>query len=265
MIKKISLLSIVAMIAGVFAVIASTPVTPSKNKKTQSYALSNFNEIKAERMINIEYEQTDNNTWSVELTAPENIMPYIRVFRKGGCLVLTVDNGLSSTRDVEIKAKVKAPYVKEVKLSGASSFKSGKINLAGQQLELDGGGASVFEIKGIVASSLEIDINGATTVNVGNTQSDMIEVEASGASVVGLKNIKARNIEVEGSGASCIELSGKTDYAEYKVTGASELTAGSLSVSNGKVKATGASNAKVRINNILMQQSSGASTIKNEK
>lgn len=265
MIKKISILGVTALLLGIFAVTAATPVTPSKSKKTQQYAVANFDKVKVSRMINVEYEQTNNNNWSVEVTAPENILPYVKVYRKGTSLMMTVDNGLSTTNGFDIKAKVKSPVIKEVDLNGASSFKAGKVNLAGQELELESSGASVIEIKDVIAGSLEIDVKGASSLNIGSTQSAKIEIDASGASVVGLKGVKSSNVEVEASGASSIELSGKTEYAEYEVSGASVLSAGSLSVNNGKIKATGASSAKVNISNVLMQHSSGASSIKNEK
>lgn len=263
--KKILFMSAILAALCACIVYAATPVTPSKNKETKSYNITNFDELKVSCVYDVEFEQTTSNSWSVEVTAPQNVLPYLKVSRRGDCLILSVDRSLSLTKGYEIKAKIKAPALTEIDMSGASSFTASKINNAGRKLEVELSGASDFTVKEIIASKVEFDASGASNVKVSALTAGEMEADASGASDIEIGNIKVDNAEIEASGASDVKLTGKAGYAEFKISGASDLHAKSFKVDNGKVRASGASDAHINITNILMQNSSGSSTIKNEK
>lgn len=262
--KKIFALSLIALMVGL-AAFAASPVKPSKKSATQSYAVTNFDEMKVSRMIDVEYEQTNTNAWSVEVTAPENILPYVEVKRSGHCLVLSLSNKLATEGRYQVKAKVKSPVMSEVKLSGASSFKAGKINLAGKTMELEASGASDFDIKSIIASKVEIEMSGASDFDLGSVSAQSVEIELSGASDATVNNISATKVDLEVSGASGAKLSGKTDNAELSASGASTIKCGSLKARIGKLWASGSSEITSSIANPLLQSSSGASSIKNNR
>lgn len=263
--KKIVLMSTFLLALCACIAYAAAPVTPSKNKETKSFNISNFDELKVSCVYDVEFEQTTSNSWSVEITAPQNIMPYLKVTRRGECLILSVDRSLSLTKSYEIKARIKAPALTEIDMSGASSFTASKLNNAGRKLEVELSGASGFTVKEIVATKVEFDASGASNVKVSNLTAGELDADAAGASDVEINNIKVDNAEIEASGASDVKLSGKAGFAEFKISGASDLHAKSFKVDNGKVRASGASDAHVNIANILLQNSSGSSSIKNEK
>lgn len=263
MMKKIFALSLLALVVGL--VTFAAPVAPSKKSLTKSFNITNFDELKVSCIYDVEYEQTSSNTWSVEITAPENIFPYLEVKRSGHCLVLSVSKKLSTQGDYKLKAKVKAPVLNEVTLSGASSFKAGKINLAGNKMEIEASGASKYDIKSVVASKLEVDMSGASSANIGSVAVQTVDLEASGASEVTLRNVTADKIEVEANGASTATLAGKTDNVEVQASGSSVVKCGSLKSRIGKLSASGASEISSSVSNVLLQRSSGASTIKNKK
>lgn len=261
--KKIFTLSLLALVVGLVALAA--PIMPSKKTVTKSFAITNFDELRVTCVYDVEYEQTSTNTWSVEITAPDNIFPYLEVKRSGHTLVLAVSKKLSTQGNYKLKAKIKAPMLKEVNLSGSSSFKAGKINLAGTKLELEASGASQYDIKSVIASKLDVDMSGSSMANIGSVAVQAVDVELSGASDAKLANITADNVEVEASGASSADVSGKTDSVEVGASGSSVVKASSLKSRIGKLSASGASDISANVANVLLQRSSGASTIKNKK
>lgn len=263
--KKIAIFTALLVVIGIVAVQARTLIEPSKKIETRSFNISNFDELKVVTVYDVEYEQTTGNTWSVEVSAPDNIMPYVRVSRKGDCLVLSLEKGLSTRGSYCLKAKIKAPVLSEIDLSGASSFKANKINLAGRELELDATGASKFDIKSVVASKVEIDFTGASSFKAGAVTAGELEIDSTGASDINISNITAANVEVDATGASNIDLSGKAEYVEIKATGASNIKAKSLKAISGKLQASGASVVSSHVANTLYMRATGASSIKNEK
>lgn len=263
--KKISLLALLVLVCGIVAVSARTLIEPSKKSVSKSFNISNFDELKVAGVYEVEYEQTASNAWSVEVTAPENIMPYVKVRRSGDCLVLSLDKGLSTRDSYKLKAKVKAPVLEEIDLSGAASFKAGKINLAGRKFEIDASGASKYDIKSVVASEVEIDFTGASNLKIGTVIAEDIEIKSSGASDIDLPGISAQKVEVKASGASDIDLGGKAEYLAINASGATTVVAKSLKAVSGKLDASGASDISANVANPLLQRASGASSIKNKK
>ena len=264
--KKLSLITLlIALVVGIVAVEARTLIQPSKKIVTKSYKVSNFDELKVRSVYDVEYEQTSGNTWSVEITAPDNIMPYVEVRRSGSCLILALKKDLSTRGDYKLKAKIKAPALVDIELSGASSFKTGKINLAGRELEIDATGASEFDFKAIVASKFDVDLSGASTLKVGSVSATDINVDAAGASNVDMRGVSTSDTSLQASGASDIDIAGKTESLIVKASGASKVQTDALRTASGKLEARGASDIKAAVANVLYQRASGASTITNKK
>lgn len=263
--KKFSIIAIIIAIAGMVYISAQTLIEPSKKNDTKTFAITNFDELKVASVYAVEYEQTDANSWSVEITAPQNIMPYVKVKKSGHCLTLALDKSLSTRGNYTLKAKIKAPALNEIDMNGASSFKSDKVNVAGRKLEIEASGASAVEIKTLVASSVELDLRGASSAKINGVSAQVMDLEVDGASNAKISGIKLNNIEVKATGASTAELAGNAQFAVIKATGASDVKAKSLSAAQGSLVASGASTIKAKIANILSQRASGASSIKNEK
>lgn len=263
--KRLSIIALLLAVVGIVSVQARTLIEPSKKTITKVFNLSNFDELKVSGIYAVEYEQTSDNTWSVEIIGPENIMPYVKVSKSRDCLSLSLEKELSTRGNYTLKAKIKAPALNEINLSGASSFKSDKINLAGRKFEIDAAGASGVNIKSIVATEVELDVNGASSATIGSVTAQEIEADASGASTLKLNGIKVSDLDAKATGASTVELNGKAGYAQLKASGASDIKAKSLSAVQGRVEASGSSGVDANISNILSQRASGASSIKNGK
>lgn len=236
------LLTVVGAVA-VQACSSATFIEPSNKMQSQSYNYANFDEIKVSSTFEVQYQQSADNSWSVEISAPDNIMPYVVVKQHEDGISLSLKDGISARKNYNLKAKIVAPSLEEIDLSGAASFVADNVNNAGRGIELNGSGASSFLIKTIVASEVEVDLSGASKLQV--------------------SNIDTRELDIDASGASDATIAGKAQKVEFQASGASSINAKSLKAQVGELKASGASDINSSVANVLQQSSSGGSTIKN--
>jgi len=107
-----------------------------------------------------------------------------------------------------------------------------------------------------------ITISGASYLNlVDNFTANNVTFDISGASI--LKGaIFSENVKADISGASVVKLSGNIKNAVIDISGASSLSAADLIIGICKIHASGASSAKINVENELDVHSSGASNIR---
>jgi len=108
----------------------------------------------------------------------------------------------------------------------------------------------------------EIDISGACKLTADDKLSfDDLELECSGASDIEMK-MSAGDLDLDFSGASKIELYGSADKVELDISGASNLDAYDLETNVFDIDISGASHAKIFVNNELSAEVSGAASLK---
>jgi Putative auto-transporter adhesin, head GIN domain/Outer membrane protein beta-barrel domain len=112
-------------------------------------------------------------------------------------------------------------------------------------------------------SSLDaINASGAAYVKSDTTfNSDKMELTASGASKIKL-DIVCKELQSNATGASSLVLTGATENHTALVSGAASLKAQKLSSLSTTITASGASSAKINVNQKLNANASGASSIK---
>lgn len=258
--KKYFLIPLLLLVAvGVVAIQARASVDPSNKIETKSFNFSNFNEVSVSANFDVEYVQSSGNTWCVEVTAPDNIIPYVVVKRHEEGISLSL-KGVSTDKDFTLKAKIVAPALEEIKLSGASTFSANEINV--HSLDLDALGASSFKIQKIASSDLEVKLSGASVANINGVDTGEFDLDLSGASIADIK-VKTGEADVELSGASVVTLSGNVGYVEMEASGASTINAKSFKANSGSLQATGASKIDASIANLTQQRATGGSTINN--
>ncbi len=107
-----------------------------------------------------------------------------------------------------------------------------------------------------------LNITGATEFTCLNQiTSDSLNIDLTGSPNVHV-NTKANYISVTQSGAAELTLKGSSKRLQANVSGASELKAYGMQIENVEIITTGASTAKINVNNKLNANASGASTIK---
>lgn len=162
---------------------------------------------------------------SVEVVAPEQVLPHIVTEVAGGTLKIYRDKSfnwksLVNQKENQVKVYITCPTLSGVTASGASDVK----------------GESAFVL-------------------------DDFRIQASGASDITLQ-VRAKTLTVQASGASDVKLSGEAERQQVNSSGSSDYRAFELRSRAAVVNVSGASDAQVFADEELSASASGASDIR---
>ncbi len=211
-------------------------VTGSGNPITGNYNFGDFTRVEVGYAFEVDI--TQSASYSVSITADDNLFNYIEVSISDETLKIRLKSGRSYISTTH-RARITMPELRRLELAGASrGVVSGFSSL--EDFELDLSGASSLQMVGISAGDIEFDISGASWVSGDITAGDA-RFDISGASRVELEGL-AEDIVIDASGASSVELD---DFP----------------VNNAEVKLSGASRGTVNLNGRLDVNLSGASNL----
>ena len=188
----------------------------SGNLETETYAFADFTEIEISSAFEFEVEQS--SSYSINVTADDNIMEYVRVSQDGQTLKI----GLRTVMwlgPVTLKVSVTMPELSGLDVSGASRGTVSGFSST-EDLAIMVSGAS--RVTGdITAGNVDFDISGASTIQLEGSANDMV-TDVSGVSRFDLDDFTVNNADVDFSGASSgtINLNGRLDA---DLSGASRL------------------------------------------
>jgi hypothetical protein len=234
--KAIAALLAVLLLTSAVVIGCSITLKSSGNLKTVHYPLDKFNQVEISSAF--DFEITESDAYSIQITADDNLFNHIRVSKDGDTLKID-SRTLSIIGPVTLKAVITMPQLKSLDASGAthgtvSGFSSpndarivvsGASRVALSQMSVGGASLEVSGASGIAGSlaakSMNLKVSGASEVELDGSASDIV-VEASGASRAKLSSLKVSNASVNLSGASTgtVNLSGRLDA---EITGASRL------------------------------------------
>jgi hypothetical protein len=209
-------------------------VAGSGNIITRTFDLTNFSQVEVTNAFEIELTRADS--YSVSITAYENLFDHMNISRSGDTLNIKMKPGTYT--NTNLKATVSLPQLKRLTLSGAAHGSA-----KGFQSNQD------FQLVESGASTLEVDIQaGNTTIN------------NSGASkTTGL--LRAQDIDVEVSGASSVDLEGSGNNLKLTASGASTANLPDFALQNANVNFSGASRGTINVTGSLDVELSGASAL----
>jgi hypothetical protein len=188
----------------------------SGNLETEEYAFTNF--TKVEISTAFEFEIKQSSSYSINVTADDNVIDYVQVSQDGQTLKIRVGTVPRLGR-VTLKASVTMPQLGGLTVSGASRGTVYDFNST-EDVNITVSGAS--RVTGdITAGDVEFDIDGASTIQLEGSANDMV-ASVSGASRFNLDDFTVNNADVNFSGASSgtINLNGRLDA---DLSGASRL------------------------------------------
>ena len=164
-------------------------------------------------------EITQSSSYSVLITADEQIFDNIEVTKTGNALSIGIEPGIVISLS-SLKAEITMPNLVELVLSGASrgtveGFNSSESFMVGLS------GASRLEMQDIYVGDIDVELSGASTLIAEGGGSDLVSI-ISGASRLDLTDFPIDNGDLNISGASqvTVNLVGTLDAA---VDGASTL------------------------------------------
>lgn len=188
----------------------------SGNLETEVYAFTDFTEVEIGSAF--EFEVKQSGSYSINVTADDNVMDYVRVSQIGQTLkirLVTVPALWSAT----LRASVTMPQLHDLTVSGASR---GTVSGFSSTEDLDITVSGASRLTGdITAGNVEFDISGASTIQLEGSADDMF-ANVSGASHFNLDDFTVDNADINFSGASSgtVNLNGRLDA---NLSGASRL------------------------------------------
>ncbi len=204
------------VLLAVFGVLGGV-VIGSGNLTTRNFALSDFTEVLARSGFQLELVQS--STFSVEVTADDNVMDYIDVDTSGNTLEIKPQWN-RSFRSVTLRAKITTPDLYEITLSGGSQASiSGFSSSHHLSVRLSGGSRVTGDI---TAGDAYFGLSGGSQVSLQGTADDL-DVNGSGGSQLELEAFSANNadINLSGGGRATINVNGALDV---NLSGGSHVT-----------------------------------------
>jgi len=202
----------------------------------------NFTAIKVSSAIDLYLTQSNEIKVAVSATS-DDIRDHILTEVQGGTLIIKLgDNGAwfnwKKWGNYKTKAYVSVKDINAIIASGASD---------------------VHIINQLESPKINIKLTGASDLN-GEFLTTSLVCDLSGASHCKAK-VQSNTISVTATGASQLELAGTVDDLSAVVSGASEAKLYNLEAKAAILNASGASNIKASVSEILKASSNGASSI----
>jgi len=223
------MLLVVLLVPGCFGII-----TGSGNLETQEFDYSDFTRVEVGYALEVEVIQS--SSFSISITADDNIFNYMDVSKSGETLKIRLKPGYSYTSYTAI-AEITMPELYRLDLSGATHG----------------------SVQGFSSShDFVLELSGASSLDMVEMAAGDIKFEVSGASHL-TGSITADDAEFDISGASSVTLSGSANDLDANVSGASHLEIEDFPVHNADVNLSGASSGTINMDGTLDANLSGAS------
>ena len=223
------MLLVVLLVPGCFGII-----TGSGNLETQEFDYSDFTRVEVGYALEVEVIQS--SSFSISITADDNIFNYMDVSKSGETLKIRLKSGYSYTSYTAI-AEITMPEL----------------------YRLDFSGATHGSVQGFSSShDFGLELSGASSLDIADMAAGDIKFEVSGASHL-TGSITADDAEFDISGASSVTLSGSANDLDANVSGASRLEIEDFPVHNADVNLSGASSGTINMDGTLDANLSGAS------
>jgi predicted RecA/RadA family phage recombinase len=222
MIMKTNLISALLMGMTLSAcVVSQDAIVPSENYITQKVKVEAFGGISTSTAIDVVYTQADQT--DIEIYAPDNLMPFVKLVNDGGMLKVFFEsdepgNGINIRGKHHTKVNISAPAVHALHTSS-----SGDIVLV-----------NGMKTNGLVT----VESSSAGEIEGSGISCEELVIEASSAGDIELKNVACNTLQVEASSAGDVSLSGTCRIAKLEASSAGEIDADDLKADTVKAEAS---------------------------
>jgi len=233
---------VVGVVVGVFLSgwfwLPSGQVVGSGNLDTEKMDFSDFSIVEVGWAFEVGI--TQSGSYSVSITADDNLFDYIEASKTGDRLTIGLKPGYSYQWPLTLRAEITMPDLYELKLSGATRG----------------------TVEGFNSShKFVLGISGASTLDASDISAGEIEINLDGASKISGSIMAVGDAQFTVSGASKVELEGVANDLLVSVDGASEVELSVFPGHNANVILSGASRATVNLDGRLDADLSGASQL----
>ncbi len=232
---------------------------PSSNMVTKTMNVGNFDGIEASR-VKVVY--TPGAAGPVSISAPDNIMPYVKVRVHDGDLECRID------RDIQIEMSsgpvvtvtVSAPAVDDFEASVSGIIQvDGNLNV--HDFSAEANTAAQILVPSLTAADASFEASTAGVVTVNNAMvSDDVETEVSTGGVVTLNTLKAAKLEADITTGGVVNIQqGNINYGDLEATTGGVINAQCVTFGGGKASATTGGVINVSGNTLRRSASTGGS------
>lgn len=202
-------------------VVSQEAIVPSENYITQRVKVEAFDGISTSTAIDVVYTQADQT--DIEIYAPDNLMPFVKLVNDGGMLKVFFEsdepgNGINIRGKHNTKVNISAPAIHTLHTSS-----SGDIVLV-----------NGLKTNGLVS----VESSSAGEIEGSGILCDELVIEASSAGDIELKNVACNTLQVEASSAGDVSLSGTCRMAKLEASSAGEIDADDLKADTVKAEAS---------------------------
>lgn len=184
------------------------------NVKEETREVTEFDAIEASGAYTIDISVGDKP--SLEISAEENLLKYIKTSVHGGKLV--IDNKKSISPRKEIYIRITTPSLNSVESSGANNLSAYNINSDNFKVDLSGAGHIRLEGE---AGRVRIDLSGAGGLNAKKLRAKDVRIEVSGASSADVYASEFLDASVSGVGS--IDFYGDPKKVNTSVSGVGSI------------------------------------------
>jgi len=177
--------------------------------------LSGFTRLEISHAFRVYLTRSD--TYSVIVTADDNVWDDLQVTKSGDTLRIGLEPGFNSVQNATLEAEVSMPTLAEARVSGASRL-TGQMDTGDVIFEVSGASRLTLDGSG---RDLRIEASGASQADLSGFVVDDADVEASGASTVTV--YVTGRLNADASGASRVEYLGDPRLGAIDTSGASSV------------------------------------------
>jgi len=234
--KVVVAILVVALLISAISAGCVGGVRGSGNLEIRQYDFSDFDRVDVGYAFEVEIAQS--SSYSISITADDNLFEYIQVAKEGETLRIGLE-GFTYLGSVTLKVEITIPQLRGLEFSGATW-----------------GTVSGFSS----TDNLDVEVSGASSLDLVDISAGDVKFEVSGASKV-TGDIAAADADFDISGASTVQLEGSAIDIVVDASGAARVKLAAFLVDNANVKLSGASSGTVNLNGRLDADLSGASKL----
>jgi hypothetical protein len=227
---------VILVLVAVLAAGCGVTLKSSGNLQTQDYNFEKFSRVEVGSAF--EFEITRADTYSIAITADDNLFEHIQVDKSGDTLKISCKT-LAIIGPVTLKVTITMPQLNDLNISGASH-----------------GAVSGFS----TTDDTEFTVSGASRLTLAEMALGDVAFDVSEASQA-TGTLTAKKLDLRVSGASEAELSGAATDVTVEASGASRVHLDGLAVNNANVNLSGASTGTVNLSGRLDAEVTGASRL----
>ncbi|MBM3137209.1 MAG: DUF2807 domain-containing protein [Chloroflexi bacterium] len=178
-----------------------TTVRGAGNVTTENRRVFGFDEVELSGVGRLIIEQ--GNIESLEITAEENLMPYLESRVSGGKLRLGVEDFVNVQPTEEIVYRLKVIDLASIETSGLGDVETGSLSTDSLRIQISGSGKIIVE--NLQADQLGIEVSGLGDIRLaGKVDQQRVEISGSGTYSAADLESNSADVSISGSGSAVL-------------------------------------------------------------